>query len=87
LWPDRYEAVRRQALDGDTGAGWGLALVERQGLVAWMRAWPPDTSPSPLPVLAQESDRSCSLPSDLCGQIASVMADMILSHRQQEIPV
>lgn len=78
--------MRRQAVDGDAGAGWGLALVQRQGMAAWMRAWPPDASPSPLPVLAHVSDSPSSLPSDLCGQIASVMADMILSHQQQEVP-
>jgi len=74
--------VRHQAAQGDAGAGWGLALVVRQGTAAWMRAWPQDFSPPPPPVATETPH---SLPSDLCGQITLVMADMILSHQQQEI--
>lgn len=38
---DRYEQLRARALAGD-GAGWqlGLALLQRQGVAAWARAWP-----------------------------------------------
>jgi hypothetical protein len=75
--------VRHQAVHSDAGAGWGLALVVRQGTAAWMCAWPQDFTP-PLPPVAIETPHS--LPSDLCGQITLVMADMILSHQQQEIP-
>lgn len=37
---ERYEALRRQALDG-TESGWrlGLALLQRRGVTAWSRAW------------------------------------------------
>jgi hypothetical protein len=75
--------VRHQAVRSGAGAGWGLALVVRQGTAAWMRAWPADAAPPPPPVVTEALH---SLPSDLCGQITVVMADMILSHQQQEIP-
>lgn len=37
---DRYEQLRRHALDGD-GQGWrlGLALLHRRGVAGWLRAW------------------------------------------------
>jgi hypothetical protein len=44
---ERYEALRRRALDGEA-SGWrlGLAVLERQGVAAWLRAWQ-ETAPSP----------------------------------------
>lgn len=46
---DRYEQLRRHALDGD-GQGWrlGLALLHRRGVAGWLRAW--DDLPVPAPV-------------------------------------
>jgi hypothetical protein len=50
----RYEALRRHALGGDT-AGWrlGLALLEHRGVAAWLRAWQPTAAaprrPGPSP--------------------------------------
>jgi len=76
--------VRHQAVQSDAGAGWGLALVVHRGMTAWMRAWPADAAPPPPPAVTEELP---SLPSGLCGQITVVMADMILSRQQQEIPV
>ena len=76
--------MRHQAVADDAGAGWGLALVMHRGMTAWMRAWPADAAPLSPPVVTETSH---SLPSGLCGQITVVMADMILSHQQQEIPV
>jgi hypothetical protein len=37
---ERYEQLRRHALDGD-GQGWrlGLALLHRRGVAGWLRAW------------------------------------------------
>jgi hypothetical protein len=37
---ERYEALRSHALGGQA-AGWrlGLAVLERQGVAAWLRAW------------------------------------------------
>ena len=86
LWAQRYEAVRRQAVDGEAATGWGLALIARQGMAAWMRAGPPNTSAPPPPLPSAVTDTPSSFPSDLAGQITWIMADMILAHRQQEIP-
>ncbi len=49
----RYEQLRRRALDGEPGgARLGLAVLQRQGVAAWMAAWsdlgaatPPDQPP------------------------------------------
>jgi hypothetical protein len=45
---ERYEALRRQALVGEA-SGWrlGLAVLERQGVAAWLRAWQ-SIAPTPL---------------------------------------
>lgn len=44
---ERYEQLRRQALGGEP-SGWrlGLALLERRGVAAWVRAWQ-TTVPAP----------------------------------------
>jgi hypothetical protein len=46
---ERYEALRRHALVGEA-SGWrlGLAVLERQGVAAWLRAWQ-SIAPTPLP--------------------------------------
>ena len=46
-WVRRYEDMRREVLYGQTFAKsrWGLALVVRRGLVAWMRAQAKRTLP------------------------------------------
>lgn len=37
---ERYEQLRRHALDGEpSGFRLGLALLERRGVAAWSRAW------------------------------------------------
>lgn len=45
---ERYEALRRHALVGEA-SGWklGLAVLERQGVAAWLRAWQ-SIAPTPL---------------------------------------
>ena len=45
---ERYEALRHHALVGET-SGWrlGLAVLERQGVAAWLRAWR-SIAPTPL---------------------------------------
>jgi hypothetical protein len=37
---ERYEQLRRQALDGEA-SGWrlGLALLQRRGVAGWAKAW------------------------------------------------
>ena len=86
-WTTRYEDLRREALDGWASGGgrWGYALFVRQGLVAWMRAWPRRSVPErPDEHQTQPagSDRP-SLPSNLCQQITTVLVNMILGSRQE----
>ncbi|MBV8415100.1 MAG: hypothetical protein JO251_07815 [Verrucomicrobia bacterium] len=41
-WTRRYEQLREQVLAGDSSIATdcrGLALLIRQGVIAWMRAW------------------------------------------------
>ena len=82
-WARRYEQLRGLAVGGTPSAGrrWGLALVMRQGLVAWMRAWPRRTeAPSarerfPCPdVVTMVTD---------AGQLVAVLAGMIFNARQE----
>lgn len=43
---ERYERLRRDALGGAPAGRLGLALLQRRGVAAWMRAWP-DARPTP----------------------------------------
>lgn len=52
---ERYELLRRRALDGDP-SGWraGLAVLQHDGVTAWLRAWrslpaPPSRPPAASP--------------------------------------
>jgi hypothetical protein len=70
---DRYEELRRQALGGG-GHGWrlGLAVVHRQGLVAWIHAWDDVAPLCPPPSPAR-------VPSTDCSQVVAVLASMALA--------
>jgi hypothetical protein len=47
-WTCRYEDLRRGVVEGyrPVRGSWGLALLLRQDLVAWMHAWPKEHAPS-----------------------------------------
>lgn len=85
-WKTRYEDLRRHVLDGHAANGrWGLALFIRQGLVAWMQAWPgcsPAGSASADPMPRRIADRP-SLPSNLRSQITSVLVNMLLGDQRR----
>jgi hypothetical protein len=71
---ERYERLRARALDGD-GAGWqlGLALLRRQGVAAWARAWPTQpAAPRPVRPVA-------AVPASAGGEIVDVLASMALA--------
>jgi hypothetical protein len=99
-WTTRYEDLRRRAHEegGGTDGAWGLALFLRQGMRAWMQAWPaPVTAeaadPSPaIQVVSPISpsmlpSSSGALPADLTRQLVPVLAHMILARpgRLQEV--
>ena len=49
-WTGRYEVLRQQMLDdGQTAAGWGLALLIHRGVAAWMHACSAMVVPDPSP--------------------------------------
>lgn len=66
---------------------WGLTLFLRQGLVAWMHAWPKEQVPFEKyaldrPVHGGVNPLESSL--SLGTQLVSVLADILL-HRPQEV--
>jgi hypothetical protein len=58
-----------------------MVLACRQGLAAWMRAWPQELPTPPMP--AGVGARTDTLPADLRGQVTLVLANMILTHQQE----
>ncbi len=82
-WNNRYEQLRRLILGGagSMGRGWGAALVMRQGLVAWMRAWPQRIETPPV----RQPHAGASVPavSTDAGALVTALAGMIFSARQE----
>jgi hypothetical protein len=89
LWTARYEDLRKRALThdaADSDAGWEQALVIRQGLPAWMNAWPQLHSPRP-PTSAptNRTDPDLALAAPQQSQLAHILASIIL-HSRPEVP-
>ena len=95
-WAGRYEVLRQQIRNRDqAAAGWGLSLLIHRGMAAWMAACsvmvaepvqPRRKTEVPVP-RAEESTRE--LPSvlpEVSGQVACVLAQMILETRQEVLP-
>lgn len=83
-WTARYEDLRSWALaqGGEGEGGWGMALLQRQGVVAWMHAWPSVAAPSennyPAPTMPATRPPSSSLPEAL----VLVVINMILTREE-----
>jgi hypothetical protein len=77
---DHYEQLRNDVLSLAAGGNPtpGLALLLRQGMAAWMRAWSPCMEKcgpeTPLPFVLRPP---CSL--DVRGQVANILAGIILN--------
>ena len=94
-WAGRYELLRQQTLDhGQTASGWGLALLIHRGVAAWMCACSVmATEPFQLrrtaatsSSLADDSARQpLSVLPEVTGQVAHVLAQMILETRQEVV--
>lgn len=83
-WSARYEQLRAGWLAHELT--WGQALFIRQGMTAWMKAWPTAVpSEATIPLVA-ESDAlpSVAMGGELQRQLARELAYLIL-HRQQEV--
>ena len=81
-----YEQLRRDAMSRSSrsGGGLGLALFLRRGMTAWMHAWSE---------CADVETETCSIsgaketiPADMRSQLATLLAGMILSLRQEAAP-
>ena len=79
-WGARYEQLRKDVLSQATGGGFGLIILLRQGMIAWMRA----CAEAPIPASASESVPQLNvisgLPSDVRSQVAVILAGILLNH-------
>jgi hypothetical protein len=82
---ERYEALRQQVLGNrEWDQGLGLALLFREGMRGWMEGWLRCLAAAP----AQETPAATpveSVPAELQGEIATILAGMALSYRQAEV--
>jgi len=86
-WSARYEQLRAGYLAHEIA--WGQALFVRQGMSAWMKAWPmakPSESASQPDSIVPESVSSqpVTIGGELQRQLTRELANLIL-HRQQEV--
>jgi len=75
-WTDDYETLREEVLAG-RGRGHGLALLLREGMAAWIRAW--SRAAGPAPVASRPPRAEPSLPAGVRGEVVSVLAGMALA--------
>jgi hypothetical protein len=69
---ERYEQLRRRVLDGEV-QGWqlGLAVLQRRGVAAWLRAWQVTT---PAPVARPTAPQPMA-----AAEVVGVLASMALA--------
>lgn len=85
-WTARYEALRRDAMNPTqfTAVAWGLNLFMRQGLAAWMQAWPRSAgSESPAPQRMLSRAPPPAFPDAMSSQLVTVLANMVFTARQE----
>ena len=90
LWTARYEDLRKRVLtfgEANSAAGWEQTLVIRQGLRAWMTAWPQvhSTQPPISTPTTTRSDADLALTVPQQAQLAQILASIIL-HSRPEVP-
>jgi hypothetical protein len=88
-WSARYERLRAGWCAHELN--WGQALFVRQGMAAWMKAWPaiepPESAMQPdSSGLEPEASSLITLSGELQRHLARELANLIL-HRQQEVLV
>jgi hypothetical protein len=81
----QYEALRQDivAQDGSTQAAWGLALLMRKGMAAWIRGVeeaPPCVAPAPAAPTAQLPD---GIERGLIDIVTAMALATATQHRQQ----
>lgn len=87
-WQGRYEDLRRLAVAEPPALRCpGLGVFLRQGLAAWVYAWPAHDTPEPEPARRTAVDRAATaLPPHLRGPLIGLLADMILQQRPEVLP-
>lgn len=87
-WSARYEQLRAGWFAGERT--WGQALLARQGMTAWLKAWPaaersePVTRSAPIGAGA-DSSPPVTLGGELQRQLARELAHLILHHQQEVV--
>jgi len=83
-WNARYEQLRAGALSG-AGGGWGLALLCRRGLVAWLRSWASEVEPisGPRAFVVEEQAERVALDPALRQPLICLLAGMILESERR----
>ena len=80
-WAVRYEQLRNDVLSQGIGSGFGLSILLRQGMMAWMRAC---TCAVPLPLTVGSSVQPwipvSPLPGDVRAQAAVILAGILLTY-------
>ena len=79
-WVARYEHLRKDALSQATGGGFGLIILLRQGMIAWMQACADIPVPAPARESVQHCDAISRLPGDVRSQAAVILAGILLHH-------
>jgi hypothetical protein len=81
-WTRRYEQLREQVLAGESlivTERWGLTLLLRQGVTAWMRAGHDPLCPSADPTLAAEALLMMNLRESWQQEATRLLVNMALS--------
>jgi hypothetical protein len=68
----RYEELRREVLENGYAGRWGLNLVLRRGLAAWMQTAGKSRPPSSSPAIAVATSMTVK------GQFVDVLVDTLL---------
>jgi hypothetical protein len=84
-WVVRYEQLRNDVLSHAASGGFGLILLLRQGMTAWMRASSCALTPVPPPARksVQPWNALSSLPCEVRSQAAVILAGILLSHPRE----
>lgn len=84
-WVARYEQLRKDVLSQANGGGFGLILLLRQGMIAWIRACTLNPVPAPAERSAPPWDAVSRLPGDVRSQAAVILAGILLHHPTERI--
>lgn len=81
---DDYEALRRYALEGRGPRDLGFALLVRQGMAAWIRAWSACAGPQH-PARDRVSAGGSALPEGVRGEVTRLLVTMALGASRREV--